>query len=68
MNTFLVALIISIAISFFAWVTKSRKPIEESNTSYIIKIAIISFVCVYFGMLYFITPACPEIIQGEPDF
>ena len=68
MNSFIVAAIISVAISLLAWVTKSKKPNEEASASYIIKIAIISFVCVYFGMLYFITPACPEIIHGEPDF
>ena len=68
MNSFIVALIISVAISFFAWATKSRKEVEESGFSYAIKIAVISFVCVYFGMMYFISPACPDIIQGEPDF
>lgn len=68
MNSFIVAAIISVAISLLAWITKSKKPDEEGNVSYIIKISIISFVCVYFGMLYFITPACPDIIHGEPDF
>lgn len=68
MNSFIVALIISAAISFFAWATKSKKAVEESGLSYAIKIAIISFVCVYFGMIYFISPVCPDIIQGEPDF
>lgn len=67
-NTLFVSLVISVAISFFAWATKSRKTVEESGISYFIKIAIISFVCVYFGMLYFISPSCPEILQGEPDF
>ncbi len=68
MNSFVIAAIISLAISLLAWITRSKKPTEEASVSYIIKIAIISFVCVYFGMLYFITPVCPDIMMGEPDF
>lgn len=69
MNTFMVALIISIAISLLSTLTKQKSETNESSSvAYAIKIAVISFVCTYFGMMYFITPVCPEIIQGEPDF
>ncbi len=65
----MIALIISLAISILSTLTRQKnETVESSSISYAIKIAVISFVCTYFGMMYFITPICPDIIHGEPDF
>lgn len=71
MNTFLSSLVISSIISFLCIITRPQStmyPQEESKFAYGARVFIISFVCCYFGMLYLVAPACPEILQNEPDF
>jgi hypothetical protein len=71
MNTFTISCIVSAAIAFFAVLTKPKVQEgtdPENHISTFIRTAIISFVCIYFGMTYLVTPACPEINMGEPDF
>lgn len=69
MNTYVIAAIITAAATGLAIVTRPKKAAEvESVTSFAIKIAVITFVCTYFGMVFLVSPSCPDIIQGEPDF
>lgn len=68
MNTLYISLIIAGVISLLTLGTRSKKDHEESNMVKFIKVMVISFVCVYFGLWYFVSPKCPEIITTEPDF
>lgn len=68
-NTYVIAAIITAAVTGLAIVTRPKRAAEaESLTSFSIKISVITFVCTYFGMVFLVSPSCPEIIQGEPDF
>jgi type III secretory pathway component EscS len=83
-SPFMNAVIISVAISFFAMITRSQsqdlyvqnvqnvqnvqQQPPESTMAYMIKMFVISFVCVYFGTMFLAAPPSPEINVGEPDF
>lgn len=68
MNIMYLSIILSVIIAFFCLITKPKQNEQENNTTTFIKVCIISFVCIYFGILYFMSPICPEINAGEPDF
>lgn len=71
MNTFTISCIISAAIAFFTVITKPKVQDgkdPETAISTFIRVAVVCFVCIYFGMTYLVTPACPEINMGDPDF
>lgn len=61
--------IISVGIAFFVVVTRpSQESYQESNVALFMKVFIIAFVCVYFGMMFLASPSAPEINMAEPDF
>lgn len=70
MSTLYVALILAAIIALLSLVTKPKSigHEQESKTSHVLKMALISFVVIYFGLGYLGTTACPEITVGEPDF
>lgn len=68
MSVLLIALILSITIAFFATVTRSKDPNQETQITFALKITVIGFVIIYFGLGYLQQPNCPEIELGEPDF
>lgn len=60
--------IVSALIALFVVMTRPKtETLTESNTSLFIKVFVISFVCVYFGLMFFSTTR-PDINTGEPDF
>lgn len=68
-NSFIPYIIVSAAVSFFVVLTRPKQETYyESNTALFIKVFVISFVCVYFGMMFLTSPAAPEINMAEPDF
>ena len=69
LNSFLPYLVISACIAFFVVVTRPSQAVyRESNVALFIKVFIIAFVCVYFGMMVLASPAAPEINMTDPDF
>lgn len=68
MNLILTTLIVSAVIAILAVVTRTKKGSEEPAIGYGIKIAVISFVVVYFGMTFLNTSNCPDFHMGDPDF
>lgn len=68
MNTFTIAAILAVIIAFFAAITRVKDPKQESALVYAIKITVIGFVIIYFGLGYLQSGSCPEIDVGEPDF
>lgn len=69
MNTYVLSLVITTAVTVLALLTRPKRAVEvEGHATFAIKIAVITFVCVYFSMTFLGSPSCPEIIQGEPDF
>jgi len=69
MNGLIPYVIISVGIAFFVVVTRpSQDAYQESNVALFVKVFIISFVCVYFGMMFLTSPSAPEINMTEPDF
>ena len=68
MNMFMISIIISASVALLCVMTRPKKPEAETNGNFAIKIALIAFVCSYFTLAYFVSPSCPEIDVGEPDF
>lgn len=68
MNLFLTTIIISVIIALLASATRSRQAAEEPLVAYALKITVISFVAIYFGMMFLNTPSCPDFHLGDPDF
>jgi hypothetical protein len=68
MNKFMVSTIIAVTIALLCVVTRPKNPETESNGNFAVKVALVSFVCSYFTLVYFASSSCPEIDVGEPDF
>lgn len=72
MNTFVLSIVVAAASALFVTLTRPKQQQEyftiESNMALFLRVAIITFVCSYFGLTYLLAPSCPDIIQGEPDF
>lgn len=73
MSMLLPSVVVSVIIAILAAITQPKQqaygvPESESKVVTVVRVFIISFVCIYFGMSYFLTPVCPDILQNEPDF
>ena len=74
MNSLTASIVIACAVALLVTLTRPKEPQQynyapsETNMTTFLRVLIITFVCSYFGMTYFLAPACPDIIQGEPDF
>lgn len=70
MNSYIVCLIISIAVACLSLLTRIDRKFEqqESNMVLFLRMFIITYACSYLAITFLIAPTCPDIDMGEPDF
>jgi hypothetical protein len=71
MELWLLAIVLSIVITILLLLAEQSHPERNDKTTFGVKVFIISFITIYFGML-FLGPECVdvthEISTGEPPF